>query len=342
MVISLIRTPRWSPALHATDGETGTLPPPERSEGEDDESCGSRLNVTADRSTRTGVLLALSAAIMWGVSGAVAADAFGEVSPARVAEARALIATAVLVPVAWWRGLLRPKGGLGWFFLLGLNLALVTVTFYWALDRLGVGQGATVQFLGPILVLIWMVVVQGRAVRAAAWAAAVVAFLGVFLVTEAWQLEGAEWIGVIAGLAAAVTLASYLVLGERLSHTYPILTLMTWGFVFASLIWVVVQPLWSFPTDLSTKVWVELLWVGLIGTTLPFFASFAALQRVASGIVGVIATTEPVFAAAAAWVLLEQQLSVVQIIGGLLVLGAVASVQRWGIAEVEVPFEAAR
>ena len=298
--------------------------------------------MTAARSTQTGVLLALSAAFMWGVSGAVAADAFSEVSPARVAEARALITTAVLVPVAWWRGLLDPRGGLGWFFVLGVNLAVVNVTFYWALDLLGVGPGATIQFLGPILVLVWMVLAEGRTVRPSAWVAAVVAFFGVFLVTEAWQLDGADWLGVIAGLAAAVTFASYLVLGERLSHRYPIITLMTWGFVFASLVWAVVQPLWSYPTDLSSSTWVQLLWVGLIGTALPFFASFGALQRVASGIVGVIATTEPVFAAAAAWVLLEQALSPIQVVGGLLVLGAVASIQRWGIPEVESPFEAAR
>lgn len=246
------------------------------------------------------------------------------------------------MPVAWWRGLLNPQGGLWWFLLLGLNLALVNVTFYWALERLGVGPGATIQFLGPIFVLVWMAVAQGRPVRGVAWGAAVVALFGTFLVTEAWQLEGADWIGVIAGLAAAVTFASYLLIGERLSRTYPIITVMTWGFIFASLIWVVVQPLWSFPTDLSTKVWAELLWVGVIGTAIPFFASFGALQRVASGIVGVIATTEPVFAAAAAWVLLDQHLSVVQIVGALLVVLAVASIQRWGIAGVEAPFEAAR
>lgn len=298
--------------------------------------------MTVDRNARTGVLLALSAAFMWGVSGAVAADAFSEVSPARVAEVRALVTTAILVPVAWWRGLLNPQGGLWWFLLLGLNLALVNVTFYWALERLGVGPGATIQFLGPIFVLVWMAVAQGRPVRGVAWGAAVVAFFGTVLVTEAWQLEGADWIGVIAGLAAAVTFASYLLIGERLSRTYPIITVMTWGFIFASLIWVVVQPLWSFPTDLSTKVWAELLWVGVIGTAIPFFASFGALQRVASGIVGVIATTEPVFAAAAAWVLLDQHLSVVQIVGALLVVLAVASIQRWGIAGVEAPFEAAR
>jgi drug/metabolite transporter (DMT)-like permease len=291
---------------------------------------------------RTGVLLALAAALMWGVSGAVAADAFNEVAPARVAEVRALVTTGILVPVAWWRGVLGPRGGLGWFFLLGVNLALVNVTYYWALDRLGVGPGATIQFLGPILVLVWMVVAEGRGVGATAWLAAVVALVGVFLVTEAWQLHGGDWVGVVAGLASAVTFATYLVLGERLSGRYPIITVMTWGFLFAAVIWVVVQPLWTFPTDLSGRVWLQLAWVGVIGTALPFFASFAALQRVASGIVGVIATTEPVFAAAAAWVLLGQALSPVQAVGGLLVVGAVASIQRWGIPDIETPIEAAR
>ena len=298
--------------------------------------------MATDRRTRTGILLALSAAFMWGVSGAVAADAFSEVSPARVAEARALITTLILVPVAWWRGLLNPRGGLVWFFVLGVNLALVNVTFYWALESLGVGPGATIQFLGPILVLVWMVVAEGRTVRAGAWAAAVAALFGVMLVTEAWQLEGADWFGVLAGLAAAVTFASYLILGERLTSRYPVITVMTWGFIFASLVWLVVQPLWSFPTDLSGTVWIQLLWVGVMGTALPFFASLGALQRVASGIVGVIATTEPVFAAAAAWVLLDQALAPVQIAGGLMVLAAVASIQRWGIPEVESPLEAAR
>ncbi len=295
-----------------------------------------------DRSARTGVLLALSAAFMWGVSGAIAADAFSEVSPARVAEVRALLTTAILVPVAWWRGLLNPRGGLWWFALLGANLAVVNVTFYWALERLGVGPGATIQFLGPIIVLAWMVGVQGRTVSPAAWAAAVVAIIGVVLVTQAWQLEGDDWLGVLAGLASAITFASYLVLGERLTRRYPIVTVMTWGFVSASLIWIVVQPLWTFPTDLSGRVWAELVWIGVVGTALPFFTEFGALQRVASGVVGVIATTEPVFAAAAAWVLLGQHLSPVQIIGGLLVLIAVASIQRWGIADVETPLEAAR
>ncbi|MGB5167033.1 MAG: EamA family transporter [Acidimicrobiia bacterium] len=295
-----------------------------------------------DRSTRNGIAFALLAALFWGVSGAIAADAFAEVSPARVAEVRALVTSVFFIPFALYRGALAPRGGLGWFGLLGVLLAGSNVTFYWAVERLGVGPGATIQFLAPIFVLVWMVVAQHRKVSAAVWLAAVAAVTGVFLITEAWNLEGGDWVGVAWGLVSAVVFASYLVYGEFLGRTYSSITMVTWGFIFASILWLIVQPIWTFPTDLSAKVWVELVWVGIVGTALPFLFSLSALRRAASGIVGVISTTEPVFAAAAAWVLLSQYLSAVQIIGGLMVLGAAAAIQRWGAADVEGPLEPTR
>src|SRR5680860_403294 len=100
-----------------------------------------------DRSTRSGIAFALLAGLFWGVSGAVAADAFAAVTPAQVAEVRALATAIFFIPFALYRGVLSPRGGLIWFALFGANLAIVNVTFYWAIDRLGVGPGATIQFL---------------------------------------------------------------------------------------------------------------------------------------------------------------------------------------------------
>lgn len=137
----------------------------------------------------SGVLFALTAAVLYGVSGAIAADLFSEADPARVSEARALIASAVLVPYAWRKGLLGMAGQAKWLATLGLILALVGLTFYWAIDRLGVGPGATLQFIGPFFVLAWMAVVQRRPIRPVTWLTAVVALLGVTLITEAWELE---------------------------------------------------------------------------------------------------------------------------------------------------------
>ena len=294
------------------------------------------------RNQRLGITFALIAALLWGISGAVAADAFSDVSPARVAQIRSLQAAIILAPWAWRKGVLHPQGMGRWLVALGINLAVVNVTFYWALDRLGVGPGATIQFLGPILILVWMVTVQKRRVTSVAWAAAVVAIVGVGLVSEAWDVANADWLGVGAGLASAVAFAGYLLLGEHAGTKLPALTVMAWGFIVATVFWAMVQPWWDFPTDLSGEVWGKLIWVGIAGTAIPFLLEIGALKRVASGIIGVVATAEPVIGATAAWIMLDQSLSSLQVVGGLMVVVAVASIQRWGLPSHEVPYEAAR
>ena len=290
----------------------------------------------------SAVGLALFAAVLWGVSGTVAADAFAEVAPARVAQVRSLVSLAFLLPYAWRRGLLRTNGAGGQLVAFGLTLATVHVSYYWAVDRLGVGPGVTVQFLGPVLVLVWMAVAQKRPVPKTMWLAGLAALAGTVMVTRAWDVASLDVLGVGAGLAAAATFAAYLLMGEHLTRRLSAVTLLTYGFLVAAVFWAIAQPLWDFPTSLSTKAWIELLWVGIGGTMIPFLATMGALKRASAGMVGVIGSIEPVVAAVTAWLFLSQSLVAVQIVGGLLVVAAVAFVQRWGVAEVEVPFDSVR
>ncbi|MEN8239345.1 MAG: EamA family transporter [Actinomycetota bacterium] len=286
-----------------------------------------------DRTTK-GALLTLLAATLWGVSGAVAGGVFDVVSPARVAQSRAIIALVVLVPYAAHRGVLRLDGGFWKFALLGVNLAVVNVTFFWALEALGVGPGATIQFLAPIMVLGWVVVVHRIRVQALVWSAAVAAVLGVGLVTQAWTLEATDALGVVSGLASAVAFATYLLYGEYLGKTFQPAQIAAWGFVFASIIWLVVLPIWTFPTDIGAKAWVDLVIVGILGTAVPFIVEFAALRLAPSGIVGVVATAEPAIGAIAAAIMLGQALEPVQWLGVAVVVVAVATVQRLGLSDV--------
>lgn len=279
-----------------------------------------------------GVLFALSAATAWGVSAAIAGGVFDVIPPAYVAQSRAAIAAVVLVPLAARRGFLRPQKGMWRLGVLAVNLALVNVTFYIAMDRLGVGPGATIQFLGPILVLVWVVLVRGQSVRPLIWAAAVGAVVGVGFVTEAWSLTGGDMTGVLSGLAAAVTFAFYLLYGEHLAEDFEPMYITTWGFILTSLIWMVVLPVWTFPTEgLASGDWIDLLIIGTIGTAMPFVLEFRALSLVSSSIVGVVATIEPAIGALAALVLLDQTMSPIQWVGVALVVVAVATVQRWGL-----------
>lgn len=283
--------------------------------------------------TKRGALLTLLAATLWGVSGAIAGGVFDVVSPVRVTQSRALIALVVLVPYAANRGVLRLEGGFWKFALLGLNLAIVNVTFYWALDALGVGPGATIQFLAPILVLAWMAVVHKIRVRALVWVAAVCAIAGVGLVTQAWELEGSDMLGVVSGLVSAAAFASYLLYGEYLGKTYKPAQIAAWGFVFASVFWLVVLPIWTFPTDIGAAAWRDLLIIGVFGTAVPFIVGFAALRLASSGVAGVVATAEPAIAAIAAAVLLGQILAPIQWLGVGVVVVAIATVQRIGLTD---------
>jgi drug/metabolite transporter (DMT)-like permease len=158
--------------------------------------------------------------------------------------------------------------------------------------------------------------------------------VGVGLVTEAWSLESSDALGVVAGLASAVAFATYLLYGEYLGKTFKPAQIAAWGFVFASAIWLVVLPIWTFPTAIGGRAWLDLLIIGVLGTAVPFIVEFAALRLAASGIVGVVATAEPAIGAIAAAIMLGQALDPIQWLGVGVVVVAVATVQRLGLSSV--------
>ncbi|MCZ7531956.1 MAG: EamA family transporter [Acidimicrobiia bacterium] len=282
-----------------------------------------------------GAMLALLAAIMFGIADAVAGGVFDVVSPGRVAQVRSLTAVVVITPFAIYRGVFRPVAGLWKLGILGANLVSVMFFFYWAIDLLGVGPAATIHFLGPIFVLIWFVVVRKVAVSPLVWLAAVASIVGVGLVTEAWSMDSSDVAGVLVALFAASMFASYLLVAEWVSGEFDPLYVVVWGFAFASVMLLVALPLWTFPTDISGSAWRDLAIIGLVGTAIPFLMEFAALRVLASSIVGVIATAEPAVAAIGAHLILDERLAAVQWLGVVVVVVSVATVQRWGLPDSE-------
>ncbi len=283
---------------------------------------------------RQGLVLTAISAVLAAIGGVVAANIFDRVDPTIVNQYRTVIAAVVLVAFAYQRGTTMTAGRLPQLGMFGAVIAGVTITYYWSIQRLGVGPGLTLQFTAPVLVLVWMRFVQRRSVPTTTWAAAVVAIIGVVAVVGALGSETIDPIGLAAGVASMVLYASYLLLGEHLSTRLPVLTTIAYGFAISALIWVVVVP--PIIVSVSASVWFQLVWIGVMGTGVPFLLVVHALATVDSGSVGVVATLEPVVAAAAAWLYLGQSLTATQILGGILVLIAVVIVQRGLASEVSV------
>lgn len=273
------------------------------------------------------------AAVLFGVNGSVAADLLVSLPAGNTAQIRSVLAALVLGGLAYRRRATRHDGHLFGLAGLGLVLAAVTVSFFIAIDRLGVGPGVTIQFTGPILVLAWLRLVRHQTVPGSAWAAAVVALIGVGMVSSVWDAGALDPTGLAAAAVASITFAAYLLGSGYLGRFLPTLSVAAYGFAFSALCLLVVFPVRLPPTD--AKVLVELGWLVILGTVVPFLLEVGALKLTDAGTVGVVATLEPVVAAAAAWIWLEQRLTAWQVVGGVIVVAAIAVVQYFTGGEGE-------
>jgi drug/metabolite transporter (DMT)-like permease len=281
-----------------------------------------------------GYALAAAGAAMWALNGSMARTLLDDdVDAARLSQLRStgswLILLLALALVR--RDLLKvDRRELPALALLGVaGLAGVHATYFLAIDRLEIGPAVTIQYLAPLLLLVWLRVVYKRRLAAGLWGAVALSVVGCFLVVRAYDPGGLDALGVLAAFGATLTFAIYMVGSERAGHLHEPVTTLFWAFGFASLFWTVVLPWWSFPFDKLGSAENALLAAGvvLVGTLLPFICMVSALRHVPAPRAAVVATLEPVLAGVFAWILHDEALAAVQIAGGAAVLTAVAWVQ---------------
>jgi drug/metabolite transporter (DMT)-like permease len=289
---------------------------------------------TAERSPARGYLLAATGAALFSLNGIWARYLLEDgVDAARLSQLRSAGAWLTLLAVL---GLARPdllrvdRDMLPGLALLGVaGLAGVHATYFLAIDRLEIGPAVTIQYLAPLLLLVWLRAVHGRRLAPSLWGAVLLSLAGCFLVVRAYDTGGLDTVGLIAAFGSTLTFAIYMVGSERAGRHVEPVTAVFWVFGFATVFWALATPWWSFPWEGLDSVGGVLLGAALIvaGTLVPFICIVAALRHIPAPRAAVVATLEPALAAVFAWIVLGEELAGVQIAGGAVVLTAVAWVQ---------------
>nr|WP_228035253.1 EamA family transporter [Oculatella sp. LEGE 06141] len=291
-------------------------------------------------SSKLGFLAIAIAATLWAIAAIVASGLFqAGVGPFELALSRAMIAAVGLAVVGQvWRSPHRLLDGR--ILLLGLSLALVTASYYVAIDRLSVAVAIVIQYTAPAIVVV-IKALNTRQLPAPMTVIAVVAALsGVAFVsglgTSQLQLDG---LGLIAAGLSAIFFTSYTLFSEAVVDTYGATGVMFRGFIVSSLFWLAFQVTQGFPTAVFLPANLPgIVFVGIGGTLVPFSLLCWGIQQVRAERGAIAATLEPVFAAVLAWIWLGQTLSVLQMVGGGLVLAAVVSLQlqqAWNGAKIK-------
>lgn len=281
-----------------------------------------------------GYSLVVAAVTMWSLNASIARTLLDEgVSAARLSELRSLgswVIIVVLVAALRPRLLRVERSEIPHLAFLGIaGLAFVYATYFVAIERLQIGVALTLEYLGPLLVLLWLWLARGRRLSPALWGAMGISLVGTFLVVRAYDLGTLDALGVAAGLGAAFSYAIYLVGTERAGRRNAPATTLVWAFGFATLFWLAVQPPWSFPFEQFSGTREGLLALGVIviGTLLPYGLMVAAVRHVPAARAGIVATLEPVLSALFAYLIHDEGLAAIQIAGGAIVLAAVVWVQ---------------
>lgn len=285
---------------------------------------------------------------------ALSACAFGTVGPAtkvlasaglsapEIAQARLTVAAVLLLAYA---AVTRPRQLLAtrqeWAVIAVLGLfsfaALQTLCGV-AVARIPVGVFVVLQFLSPVIVVVWSRCVRRIAQPRLVWAGTAVVLTGLLLVGEVWARLRLDLIGVLAALGTAAALSvRFLLAGRALRHRDPV-AVAALGIAVGAVALNVLSPPTGFPYAaladtvdygaVSAPVWAVVVWAGVVATLVAYLCGIAAQQFLAPSTASLFATLEVVAGAGAAFLLLGETLSAVQCGGVATVLAGVLLAQR--------------
>lgn len=215
-----------------------------------------------------------------------------------------------------------------------IGVSAVTSFYFFALKYLFVSVALIIEFTATIWIALYLRFIKKKHISPIMWLGIVFAFSGLVLVSQIWSSSTLHPIGVAVAFADAFALAYYFLTADRLTQTRSSLSLMTWGIGVAAVFWAIILPWWNFPfeyltdtyslsgnlSEYSAPGWALILWIIIIGTVIPYLLTVTGIRELSAGTSSVIGMIEPIFAGVIAWILLNEALSEIQLIGCAVVL----------------------
>jgi drug/metabolite transporter (DMT)-like permease len=235
---------------------------------------------------------------------------------------------------------------------LGIFYMGNTGTYYAGLETVDASLAALIVYLYPALVAVISIRYARRLEGRRAWFALALATTGVTLALGGINPENAPPLhGLVVMVASPIIYAVWIILAARLSGerratddaaTPPydseatgseptdsaptaaiMLTATAIGWTAAAFIFG--RPV--LPSDVPMDAWWALFGIGLVATALAMQAFYAGARRIGAAQASLVSTVEPVYTIALAALLLQESLTPVQVVGGIMVIGGVLIAQ---------------
>ncbi|MBU3704643.1 MAG: EamA family transporter [Ilumatobacteraceae bacterium] len=268
-------------------------------------------------------ILFLLSAVALNSGNAIAKAQFDTANPAALAWLRMfgamVVATAIAGPrklraKSWTRESLRAAA------VFGLSTGLTSTFFYLAIDRLPLGKGVAIEFIGPITVAAVLTRSRRNAIALVCAIAGVAILSGVEI--------GDEPLGVLFILLAAASWAVHIVSGAKVARGHSGIDGLAMAFVFGTIFTIpfgladadaVVSHLWLIPLGLA---------VGTLSSVTSYGIDQRILRKVTVRHYSVLLAMLPIVSSLFGYVVFDQTPTGWDLVGGIFIIAGIALQER--------------
>jgi inner membrane transporter RhtA len=205
--------------------------------------------------------------------------------------------------------------------LFGINIAVMMLTFYAAIDLIPLGVAVATAFAGPLGVA----VLGSRRLGDFLWV--VVAGIGILLLSP-FSNTSLDPLGMGLSLLSALSWATYIYLNKRISKAFPVSTALSFGMTIAALVVLPIGAAGAVRVLTDPTLLAVALVVALFSSAIPFALEYQALKMMPPRAFGLLVSIEPVAAAVMGFLVLREALGPLEMVGVALVTAAAVATAR--------------
>jgi drug/metabolite transporter (DMT)-like permease len=218
-----------------------------------------------------------------------------------------------------------------------------------AVSLLPISVALLIEYTAIVIVPLVSLLLFKEKVRPRLWFGIAAVLIGLAIVSNVWDSD-LNPTGVAWAFMAAGCLSIYFLIGEHTQRKRDAMSTLFYTFAVAAVFWAslnFINPAEMIDINLvfnlggnldhiSMPVWAGLLWIGIMGSFIPMLLDYIALGNLSATAVGVIATAETVFATVFAWAWLNESMTTLEVIGGLIVIAGIVLAETSRMNSIKV------
>lgn len=205
------------------------------------------------------------------------------------------------------------------------GLLICQGTFFLTIKYTNAGMATVIQYIGPVIIMLYYCVIGRRWPLPREVIAIVVSLFGTVLIATHFDFSklNISTLGLFWGLLSAFGLASYNIFSISLTTKYGVMPIMAWGLLIAGVVVYFATGSNYIPDNFKLIDFICMSGVVIIGTILSFSLYLEGVRLIGAVTGSIIGCFEPIAAIIFSFLLLGTTFGTIDLIGAAFILSAV-------------------